>query len=128
MADTRQRKTERRRGTRVNTDPAVRARWAKAHKLSRYRLTQEDFDRLLEIQGGACAMCHEPFGKGRQICIDHDHDCCNAEKRSCGKCIRGLLCLSCNTALGHIERKYAMARAYLVSRPALVSPARSVVA
>lgn len=51
MADTRQRKTERRRGTRVNTDPAVRARWAKAHKLSRYRLTQEDFDRLLEIQG-----------------------------------------------------------------------------
>jgi len=70
-------------------------------------------------------MCAEPFGEGQQVCIDHD--CCDAEKRSCGKCIRGLLCLSCNTALGHIERKYAMALAYLDSRPAVVSPAPSVV-
>ena len=40
------------------------------------------------------------------------------EKSSCGKCVRGLLCLSCNTALGLIERKYELARAYLDSPPA----------
>jgi Recombination endonuclease VII len=54
---------------------------------------------------------------GQQVCIDHDRNHCRTEKRSRGECVRGLLCLSCNTALGQIERKYAMARAYLDSPP-----------
>ncbi len=72
---------------------------------------------MLEAQGFACAMGGEPFEDGDQICIDHDHGCCEDEKQSCGGCLRGLLCVSCNTALGIIERKYAIARAYLDSRP-----------
>ena len=35
-----------------------------------------------------------------------------------GKCVRGLLCLSCNTALGLIKREYELVRAYLDSPPA----------
>ena len=62
-------------------------------------------------------MCHTPFEDEQPIFIDHDHACCPDEKSSCGKCIRGLLCLSCNTALGLIERKYDLARAYLDSPP-----------
>jgi recombination endonuclease VII len=60
-------------------------------------------------------MCRELFEDDQAICIDHDHNCCKTEKASCGKCVRGLLCVSCNTALGIIERKIAMARAYLAN-------------
>jgi Recombination endonuclease VII len=114
MADDRIRLTERRRG--IRRDPAAaRRRYSLKYRLSRYGLTQEEFDRLLGEQGHACAMCHTAFGDGQPIFIDHDHACCPDEKKSCGKCVRGLLCLSCNTALGHIERKYELARAYLAN-------------
>jgi hypothetical protein len=98
-------------------DPAAKRRWNQAHKLVRYGLTQERFDRLLEIQEYACAMCRTPFEDEQPIFIDHDHACCPDEKSSCGKCVRGLLCLSCNTTLGLIERRYDLARAYLDSPP-----------
>ena len=98
-------------------NPAVARKWCLANKLARYGLTQERFDRLLEAQQYACAMCKTPFEEGQPIFIDHDHACCPGEKTSCGKCVRGLLCLSCNTSLGHIERKHDLARAYLDSPP-----------
>ena len=114
LEDHRARKTERRVG---QADPAARSRWNLTYKLSRYGLTRADFDRLLKLQDYACAMCHEPFAEGQPIFIDHDHACCPGEKSSCGKCVRGLLELACNVSLGHIERKYELARAYLASPP-----------
>ena len=100
-----------------SVNPEVKARWWQRYRLARYGLTQEQFDRLLEAQEYACAMCRTPFEEDKPVCIDHDHACCEDEKSSCGKCLRGLLCLSCNTALGIIERKYDLARAYLDSPP-----------
>lgn len=96
-------------------NPVAKRRWNQTYKLARYGLTQELFDRLLEIQQFACAMCHTKFEEDQPVFIDHDHACCPDEKSSCGKCVRGLLCLSCNTTLGLIERKYDLARAYLDS-------------
>jgi hypothetical protein len=63
--------------------------------------------------GYARGMCREPFEEGQLIYVDHDHGCCRAKNRSCGKGVRGLLCHGCNIALGHIEHRNAMARAYL---------------
>ena len=57
-------------------------------------------------------MCHTPFEDAQPIFIDHDHACCPAEKSSCGKRVRGLLRLSCNAALGLIERKLDLARTH----------------
>ena len=128
LADSRQRKTDRRLGTRGADAPATRQRWHKAHRLRRYNITQHQLDRLLEAQEFACGMCLEPFGENRAIFIDHDHACCQEEKRSCGRCIRGLLCLDCNTTLGKIERKLHLAQAYLASPPAQLALAGGVAA
>lgn len=70
--------------------------------LKKYNITPEDFDALLEAQGGACAMCGTttPGGRGR-FHVDHDHSCCPGTANSCGDCIRGLLCHACNVILGN---------------------------
>jgi len=66
-----------------------------------FGMTQERYEALLAAQGGLCAICgeSEPGGIGTWH-VDHNHACC-AGKRSCGKCIRGLLCLQCNHMLGN---------------------------
>lgn len=101
-------------------DPVAAHRWRSTHRLTRYGLTPGTFDKLLIGQGYACGMCLEPFEDGQIICIDHDHQCCPEEKKSCGRCVRGLLCLGCNRALGIIEARYDQARQYLDQTPARI--------
>lgn len=92
----------------------VREKDRRAH-LAAYGLTVESFDALLRDQGGACAICRatEPGGRGGW-CIDHDHSCCPGRRKSCGACIRGLLCNNCNNGLGRfndsVERLRAAAK------------------
>ena len=66
-------------------------------RASQFRLTPERHAEMLESQGGACAVCGRVPAK--RLEIDHDHQCCPG-KNSCGDCIRGLLCGSCNRAIG----------------------------
>ena len=93
--------------------PESRKKSNRKYGIASYGLTQDDFNLLLKMQGYACGMCRELFAEGQLIHVDHDHGCCPVKNRSCGKCVRGLLCHGCNIALGHIEHRYAMARAYL---------------
>jgi uncharacterized OB-fold protein len=62
----------------------------------RYNLSEQDVRRLLFLQKGLCAICSVKLTK---FAVDHDHKCCPFEV-TCGKCVRGLLCNECNTALG----------------------------
>jgi hypothetical protein len=125
LAERRERLTERRRGGRLAT-PEARTRWNRAHKLKRFGLTPESFQAMLEAQGYACAMGREPFEEGQRICIDHDHACCpvapGARARSCGKCVRGLLCLTCNVAVGYVETYSELVASYLETAQRPASP------
>lgn len=81
-------------------DCDVRARRARM-----YGLDREAFIALLEGQGGRCAGCgtSEPGGKRGEWAIDHDHACCPHASKTCGRCVRGLLCNHCNLVLGHTK-------------------------
>jgi hypothetical protein len=68
-------------------------------RLMRFGITAEQYAELLESQGGGCALCGATPKPGKDLAIDHDHNCCPGRK-SCGKCIRGVLCDKHNLALG----------------------------
>jgi hypothetical protein len=74
------------------------------NNLRKYGLTPESFDAMLERQGGKCAICSapEPGGRHGQWHVDHDHQCCPGQ-RSCGDCVRSLLCGACNNGIGMFD-------------------------
>jgi hypothetical protein len=68
-----------------------------------YKMTIEDYESLLLSQGGHCALCQVVQGDDkRRMAVDHDHECCSGT-RSCGKCLRGILCADCNRKVGFLE-------------------------
>lgn len=60
----------------------------------RHGITREQRDAMYEAQGRACAGCLTPM-PDRDLQIDHDHGCCPGGY-SCGECVRGLVCRTCN--------------------------------
>lgn len=67
---------------------------------SKYGLTVEQFEAMLVAQDMTCTLCQEEFDTEQHngICVDHDHNCCRGQK-TCGRCIRGILCCECNKKL-----------------------------
>ena len=60
----------------------------------KYGIRLEDYERMLEAQGGVCAICAEPPAKTRKnkgyLDVDHDHS---------SGATRGLLCHRCNQGM-----------------------------
>ena len=92
----------------------------KSQRKSKYGLTEEKYNRLLEKQNGVCAVCKRPPTPGQPLVIDHDHGCC-PEIKTCGACVRGLIHQSCNLAIGGLEDNPILLRnaaEYLENPPA----------
>ena len=88
-----------RKRDRISRDPELYRRRALNSTLKwMYGITIDDYDAMLEKQNGGCAICgHKPerTAKGvEKLCVDHCHKSMK---------IRGLLCMRCNTALGHFN-------------------------
>lgn len=69
-------------------------------RLARYGIDNKQLMVLLAAQGDSCAICKRGYGEipdGWHV--DHDHRCCDVQ-RTCGKCVRGVLCGPCNKMIG----------------------------
>src|SRR5204862_7451311 len=71
------------------------------HLKRTYGITIEQYDAMLEAQGGVCMICKEPRPEERTLHVDHDH--------KTGK-IRGLLCFRCNNAIGDLRESFDLAQ------------------
>jgi len=87
------------------------------YQLKQHRVTHERARRL--ISDPHCEICGRDIielvrnNRGEMkhsLVIDHDHSCCPGSK-SCGQCVRGFLCTTCNTAIGMIYENPATALA-----------------
>jgi hypothetical protein len=72
-------------------DPVRRARWFLRAKLAVYGLTPESFAAIVEQQGNLCGLCRRAFKSSVDTQVDHCHQT--------GR-VRGVLCFTCNKALG----------------------------
>jgi Recombination endonuclease VII len=91
---------------------------AHGRRKAKYGLTPEDFERLLQRQNGACAICK--VKPAETLSVDHCHVTTT---------VRGLLCRHCNTGLGAFRdnpRLMLEAIAYLAEARGRVVVARCI--
>lgn len=71
-----------------------------------YGITVDEYDQILAEQDGRCAICKsdDPRNSYGSFAQDHNHACC-PDRKTCGKCRRGLLCARCNNVLEVFERE-----------------------
>jgi Recombination endonuclease VII len=70
--------------------------------LRKFGITIEEYDRMFESRSGLCEICG--LTSNKRLAVDHDH--------VTGK-VRGLLCGSCNMALGQLEERITQTLEYI---------------
>lgn len=65
------------------------------YAIKKYGLTSDQFEKMKEEQNGVCAIC-KGTNKGKRLFVDH----CHSSTR-----VRGLLCNTCNLAIGLLKNK-----------------------
>jgi hypothetical protein len=107
----------------VKSDPSPQLRWHRNNRprslqnmraralMRRYGITTEEFDAVLHMQDGCCAVCQRKVSifsgtgsndKSNAACVDHNHSTGEA---------RGILCGDCNRAIGLLRESSAIVEA-----------------
>jgi hypothetical protein len=97
--------------------------YRKRHWLNRdYKMTLEQYNEIIATQENKCPICFEEM---KQPHVDHDHACCPEQHKTCGNCVRGIICHNCNLMLGKardseeiLSRSIEYLRTYRQSREA----------
>jgi hypothetical protein len=82
----------------------------KNHLSLKYKLTEEQY---AEMAKNGCEICGKAGLAHKKLHVDHDHKCCpvyytdkgySLYFKTCGLCVRGVLCDGCNQAVGKYEK------------------------
>ncbi len=90
-----------------------------AYLLRTYRITEAEFEAIVEYQGGGCAGCGRKR-RGRSLHVDHDHKT---------GLVRGIVCWRCNSLLGKALDTASTLRNladYLMNPPAVAVVGRRI--
>ena len=71
------------------------------HLRRKFGITIDDYERMLAEQNDGCAICGASEPDNGSLHVDHDHD---------SGVVRGLLCVSCNNALGAFRESHDLFR------------------
>lgn len=86
-------------------NPELLMRKAKDLHLKRtYGINIEEYDKMLFSQHGLCKICYSMSCANPYLHVDH----CHKTDR-----IRGLICITCNTVIGHYEKYKLQIEEYL---------------
>lgn len=75
-----------------------------------FKITPDDYKQMAK---NGCEICGKKELPHKQLHVDHDHKCCNPPRypngatkyyKTCGLCIRGVLCDKCNGNVGLYEK------------------------
>lgn len=79
-----------------------------------YGITAEEYQIILDYQGGVCAICQHAKGIRRKLAVDHDH---------ATGLVRGALCNTCNRVVIGRYNRQSLTRAieYLDNPPAFAA-------
>ena len=81
--------------------PRVREKWLRSKLKTRYGITVQEREEMLRTHGGVCWICGSEPHPVQGLAVDH----CHATGR-----VRGMLCHSCNKALGFFKDDPALLR------------------
>lgn len=77
--------------TKYDNDPDYRASYRNSKLKHKYGIDIDEYEALMQLQAGGCAICGGLHSKGLNLVVDHDHQT--------GE-VRGLLCDKCNSGIG----------------------------
>ncbi len=73
-------------------------------RAQQFGITVDRLKELIKDQDNGCAICGRQCSTGKALALDHDHET---------GAFRGLLCASCNRALGYLQDSPGVVRAAL---------------
>ncbi len=77
----------------TNRNRTTKYNWRKYQYKYTYGITVDEYQTMVEQQGGVCLICCQPE-KNKNLSVDH----CHKTKK-----VRGLLCGKCNVGLGYFN-------------------------